>query len=141
MELEHSIVYRIIEPSSCIVLESYFLFKLFALKRKWQDLCNVANDNELQLIRNETFLNLLKFLIENLDFKTNTLILSFVDGCALYEEEQTETQIWLSLPKTKIELICLIIDIAPQKIVIHSNNLHNKTEKLVMFLFNDNSFS
>lgn len=48
-------------------LDSFYHFKLKSLREKWNELITLANENSDYLVSNEAFLDLLKFLIDNLE--------------------------------------------------------------------------
>ncbi len=62
---------HIVEKHLCldknIFLESFFDFKLIQLKNKWIELVKLANDNSAFLLCEDTYYELLKFLIDNLE--------------------------------------------------------------------------
>ena len=135
LELENSIAYRIVEYQPCIILESFFLFKLYPLKNKWQDLCNITNHNNQALVSDDSFLNLLKFLIDNMESKTDCVVLSFEDECLVYQDKQTQSNVWIALTNNPIEIVCSMIDLSPQKIVLHPNPKYKTSENIINFLF------
>ncbi len=135
LELEQAITYRLINYQPCIILESYFLFKLGAIKNKWQDLCDITNKNDTILLENETFLDLLKFLINSIETKTDCVVLSFEDRCLLYEDKKNSNKVWIALTENPVETVCKLIDLSPKKIVVHSNHNFRTTEKIISFLF------
>lgn len=51
-------------------LDSFFHFKLKNLKEKWDELVNIANDNSTYFLAEDSFLELLKFLIDNIEYET-----------------------------------------------------------------------
>lgn len=136
LELERSVAYRLIEYHPVLFLESYFWFKMQVLRSKWQDLCNITNQNEQSLLTNETFLNFLKFLISNLHLKTESVVLSFKDGCLLYQESTGE-QVFVSLSNNPVDTICKIIDLSPNTILVYSNPKFKETEEIIKFLFDE----
>lgn len=132
LELEHSIAYRIIKYLPVIYLESYFAFRLVPLKQKWQDLCNITNNNASAFLSSQTFLSLLKFLIYNLDIKTGCVIVSLEDNCLTYLNSQNK-QVLLGLGND-MQTICQLIDLSPQKIVLKGRE-QTPLIKLIIQLF------
>lgn len=120
-ELEYKIVFRMIKYMPILNLESYFAFKLRPLKKKWQDFCEIANNNSKIFLSNETFLSLLKFLISSLDAKTDCVIVSPNDGCITYLDEDNN-QILLPI-NNNISTICALIDICPRKIILKGTKI------------------
>ena len=54
-------------------VESFYEFKLKQLRLKWFELIKLANENSSYLLCNDTFIDLLKFLIDNIEI-SNELI-------------------------------------------------------------------
>ncbi|MDD4815879.1 MAG: hypothetical protein PHQ62_01900 [Clostridia bacterium] len=67
--------YLVLEEN--LILESFFHFKLQPLKEKWQELVKIANDNSTYLLSDDSFLELLKFLIDNIEFASDELNVVF----------------------------------------------------------------
>ena len=59
--------------TSSIDLDAFYYFKLSMLRDKWQELANIANDNKAYLSSNDTLVELLKFLVDNLELKNDTI--------------------------------------------------------------------
>ena len=66
-ETDRYLVCKNLELGNSLSLEGFYNFKCKDLRRKWQDLVSLANDHSSYLISSETFADLLKFLIENLE--------------------------------------------------------------------------
>ena len=135
LELEHSIAYRMLECMPSINLESYLNFKLHPLKNKWKDLCNITNNNSSAFLSSETFLSLLKFLIDNLDYRTDSVVVSLQDNCMLYEDKSTNEQVFQALDKNEMQVICSLIDLSPRKIIVHKNAKMHDLQQLIVELF------
>ena len=135
LELENSIAYRLIDFSRCIVLESYFEFKLSPLKKKWNELCNLINSNSQVVMADESFLSLVRFLIGNIEDRTNCLVVSLNEGYVVYEDSKTKQKVWCALPKNQTDIVCKIIDIAPKKIVVYASSNSGSTINLLKTLF------
>ena len=56
-------------------LDSFFHFKIKNLKEKWDELVNIANDNSTYFLAEDSFLELLKFLIDNIEYESFNLII------------------------------------------------------------------
>ncbi len=135
LELERSLAYRMLQCMPTINLESYLNFRLHSLKSKWQDLCDITNNNSTAFLSSETFLSLLKFLIENLDYKVDNVIVSPQDNCLLYVDIETNEQVFRQLDSSEMQVICTLIDLAPRKIIMHSNPTMHGLQQLIVDLF------
>lgn len=63
--------YMILDSS--IDIEAFYYFRLGVLRDKWKELVQIANDNKAYLSSNETLVELLKFLVNNLELKNDTI--------------------------------------------------------------------
>lgn len=70
--------YIVLEKS--IDVEAFYFFRLSALREKWKELVQIANDNKAYLSSNETLVELLKFLVNNLELKNDTINLMQDNG-------------------------------------------------------------
>ena len=105
-----------------INLESFFEFKLKVLKNKWLELTKIANENSSYLLTDDTFYELLKFLIENIEISYDTInIILNTDGYTMLDEnfkcienfKECGDGVWL---------IENIIALSPRKINVYSDS-------------------
>ncbi len=109
-----------------LYLESFFDFRLKSLQNKWQELVDLSNENREFLLSSESFIDLLKFLVDNLDicedeisiFKENGEYKIFLNG----------ENISIS-PVSEDNIVSSVIDLSPQKI-----NLYFKESSKAIFL-------
>lgn len=66
-ETDKYLVGRSLELKKHLNVDSFFEFKLRGLKNKWYELVGLANDNAAYLLASDTFIDLLKFLVDNLE--------------------------------------------------------------------------
>lgn len=135
-EIERQIVLRSIKYSPKIVLESYLNFKLKPLKSKWKELCNLTNNNSVLFLQSETFIELLKFLISNLEIKKECVVVSFKSPCIVYEEKQNSI---ISINTFDLNdefgIISELIEMCPQRIKLIANNNARNIINLLSELF------
>ncbi len=125
IELEKEVVLRNIYFPRELNLNSFLFFRLHALKQKWQEMCVLANQNSAVFLKNESFLDLLKFLIDNLDYKCEKIIV---------DEEQNklfakkgEMQEFLCEYSNQLDILTKIIELSPKNIIIlGSTNRENQ---------------
>ena len=79
-DTDRHIIKQKLKCLSGVIIDSFINFKLKVLKHKWMDLVNLANDNVMYLMSNDTFIELLKFLISNLDFRTELVDIHLING-------------------------------------------------------------
>ena len=66
-ETDVHLIQKSLNIENDIYLESFFDFKLIQLKNKWLELVKLANDNASFLSHDDTYIELVKFLIDNLE--------------------------------------------------------------------------
>lgn len=118
-----------------IFIDSFYDFKLRQLKAKWQELIKLANENSSYLLCNDTFIELLKFLIENIEISTGLInVVKNEDEFLLCDEKfnaiSTENEGLCSLNKTEdkdseIDLITSLIALSPRKINVYCDKYEN----------------
>ena len=67
-------------------LDSFFDFCLDVLKNRWDEVCNLANENIHYLVCQKTFMELLQFLISNIDCKMDDTIFMHIHEQAVRED-------------------------------------------------------
>lgn len=72
-ETDKYIVQKFLVLENALDLESLYYFKLSQLRDKWKELVQIANDNKTYLSSNETLIELLKFLVDNLEPKYESI--------------------------------------------------------------------
>ena len=115
-------------------LESFYQFKLSTLKSKWTELVTLANENREYLTSSESFLDLLKFLVDNLEICEEEI--------SIYKDNEENYQILISdkLYQNKVfsedSLVSSIIDLSPQKINLYCDE-DSRAINLLHCLFED----
>lgn len=135
-EVEKKMVLRSLFFSKKLVLESFINFRLQPLKKKWEEMCNLTNHNSNLFLRSETFIELLKFLIANLDRRSDCLVLDFEDGCKLYEEKNDKIfALQNFMVDDDINIVVSMIELCPNKIKIISGEKNKEIISLLGELF------
>ena len=135
IELEKQLTIRLIDLSKNLVLESFLNFKLPFLAKKWKEMCCLTNMNASVFLKSGTFLELLKFLIVNLEYKTKNLVLDFSDGCKIFKDNNKDS-IKLIDSDDVVEILTSVIELSPQKIKIIAKE-NNEAICLICDLFCD----
>ena len=139
-DIDKQIIVRMLLGLDSVVISAFVSFKLSVLKTKWDDLVNLANDNIIYLMSSDTFIELLKYLISNLDFRTNevnvfynncTYILKDSKGMPIKEEHNDMKDC------SDAVLITSLISLSPQKIKLHIDNFDGDVINLLFNLFGD----
>lgn len=128
-DTDYYIVQRCLTFDKNLYLESFYDFKLAPLKNKWNELVNLANENRDYLISNESFIDLLKFLIDNLDICQEEVdIIEEDDGYKLFIDNDEDN--YKDKTLNEESLISSIIGLSPQKINLYCQNCNRATNLL-----------
>jgi len=116
-ETDKYLVRRSLILSNSLYLESFFAFRLTSLKEKWEELVNLSNDNRDYLISKESFIDLLKFLVDNLDICENEIdIIKEQDG---YRIINSDNSFYENRIISEEKVVSSVIDLSPQKINLY----------------------
>ena len=116
-ETDRYLVRKALNLEHDLFLESFYQFKLSTLKAKWTELVTLANENREYLNSTDSFIDLLKFLVDNLEICEEEI--------SIYQSEDLSYQILVSnkLYQNKVfseeSLVSSIIDLSPQKINLY----------------------
>lgn len=102
-----------------LYLESFYRFRLKSLLDKWEELVSLSNENKEYLISKESFIDLLKFLVDNLDICEEEIsIVKEQGGYRIYAED---SNIFLDKLISEDSMVSSVIDLSPQKINLYFN--------------------
>ena len=130
MELEKAIAIRMIYFPKVLNINSFLNFNLPTLKQKWQEMCNLTNMNSALFVKSATFLDLLKFLIANLDYKYEKIVVDFSTGIIFCEQDKKGLKICDFETNNVVDVLTKVIELSPKHIKIKS--LYNNEIKDVM---------
>lgn len=138
-ELERQIILRKLElKENKINLQSFLYFKLNTLIKKWQELCELANKNTMTILKKENFIELLRFLLQNIDSKCQSVILELQDKCLIYHDNKNDFDIITSIDTSdSFNVLSKLMDLNPYLIKIHSNEQNLEMIKLLRSVFDD----
>jgi len=121
-ELDRKIVARNLIYGDKINLESYFEFRLQSLKRKWTELTKLTNENAFLFLSSETFIELLKFLIPNIEPKFDCLTISFSDRVYITEYSGNKCSVVADYALSEeATLLTGIIELSPRQLNIEGS--------------------
>ncbi len=110
-----------------LYLESFYDFRLGKLRDKWEELVSLANENKDYLLNSDTLLDLLKFLIDNIDISQQEIdVVEEEGGYRIFAESDDESMEGLSEER----LVSSLIDMSPQKINLYCKKENPATELL-----------
>lgn len=114
-ETDFYIVSKNLDLNKNLYIDSFYNFKLKALKNKWEELVVLANENSDYLVSRDAFFDLLKFLIDNLEIGREEVdIFEDENGYSITSQEPILDFECEKLSKEK--LVSSIIEICPKKI-------------------------
>ena len=104
-----------------LYVESFYRFKLKALQDKWEELVNLSNENKEYLISRDSFIDLLKFLVDNLDICEEEI--SVVKENGGYRIYTLDDEILSENLISEEGMVSSVIDLSPQKINLYFNEM------------------
>ena len=118
-----------------IDLFGFFNFKLLSLRQKWQELTSIANENEVYLYSDETFIELIKFLVDNIEIKSDVInIMSTNDSYSLFDSKFDSVSNFDDMSDEKV--VDTLIALCPKNINIYcSEKLSVNLKNLICRLF------
>ena len=135
IETDNYIVNKYLEIDKKINIESFFNFRLQPLKQKWQELVEISNQNEIYLYKDDTFLELIKFLIDNIEVKNDAVNIMPLDKSYGIFDSKFDI-IEPSNDMSEEKLVTDLIALSPKSINIYcSEILSNKIKTLICKLF------
>ena len=121
-ETDKFIIKKSLELKNDLFLESFFQFKLKSLQNKWNELVSLANENREYLLSNESFIDLLKFLVDNLDICEEEIsIIKEDSGYRIF----TDNNFYSNSIFDEENIVSSVIDLSPQKINLYFNERSN----------------
>ncbi len=137
-EIDKQIILERLNFRSVFYLTSFISFKLKFLKKKWDELVSLANDNMIYLLNEDSCVELIKFLISNLEHRYYAVNIFSKDDCYLLCDMQGKVIEDFLIDKHIIyddsNLITSLIALNPEKIIVHCNKFSK--DKLLKNLFN-----
>jgi hypothetical protein len=134
-ETDKFLVLKNLNLEKSLYLDSFYDFRLTSLKSKWTELVSLANENRVYLISNDAFVDLLKFLIDNIEICEDEInIVENDEGYKIFLEDGETT--YDNVIFNEEGLVSSIIDLAPQKINLYCRS-ENSTIGLLEKIFDE----
>ena len=137
-QLDKEIILDKIIHSSTVYIDSLFNFGIKKLKDKWYELVLLANENYFYINNDETFVQLIKFLMSNIDYRVNTVNVYYKDNRYQFFDQNNNyiNDYLLDYPSNDDNfLINSLISLSPKKIKIHCEL--NNNDYYLYELFNE----
>jgi len=127
-ETDRYIVTHNLKLNEKFFIESFYDFRLRQLRSKWQELIKLANENANYLLCNDTFIDLLKFLIENIEISTGCINVVKENDCyKICDENFNEIEQEQDKENNEAFLITSIINLSPKRINIYCDDTENSS--------------
>ena len=126
-ESDKYVVQRMLNLEHSIDIETFYYFKLSALRDKWKELVQIANDNKAYLSSNETLVELLRFLVDNLELKNDTINLTQKNGKVMFYDINFNLLKASDINEKDIDstIISSLIALAPKSVNIYASGTFN----------------
>lgn len=121
-----------------IDVEAFYYFKMAMLRNKWKELVQIANDNKAYLSSNETLVELLKFLVNNLELKNETINLMLDNNKVCFYDINFKLLKENNAEEKEIDstIISNLISFAPKYVNVYcQDNFSNSLIKLLKQIF------
>ncbi|MDD4111091.1 MAG: sporulation protein YtxC [Clostridia bacterium] len=127
-----------------IFIDSFYQFKLKQLRGKWFELIKLANENAGYLLCSDTFIDLLRFLIENIEISSELInVVKKEEDYLVCDEKFNKINVeeGICLLKnenedTNINLITSLISLSPRKINVYCDlNENNPSLTFISQIF------
>ncbi len=132
-DIDKQIIYQKLTCYDNIVLQSFVDFRLKILKSKWNDLISLANDNYLYLLSGGNFLELMKFLLSNLECKVKNVKVVYSQGIFKLYSGEKELKPLLFDSGSSQDMVMGLIGLCPEKISLCDSPVLDKN--IVSFLY------
>lgn len=119
-----------------IYIDSFYYFKLSFMREKWQEILNIINASTYTT-DSDSFLDLLKFLVNNLDCNVPLINVHFKNNKFLvYDSKNRLIKLKEVGDSVEVDLINQIIELSPKIINLYcSNNISKDTFNVMYYLF------
>lgn len=121
-ETDAFIIAKELKLDKNINLDGFYYFHLKSLREKWEELTSIANDNGYFLICPENFVDLLKFLVDNLEITHGTInVYCDEKGFKIFDELDKYLEV-----KEDEDLLSTLIGLSPKKINFYGDSNNEK---------------
>lgn len=133
-ENEHKLLDKLLFVSDDMALDGFFNFKLNELKERWLEICRLTKSNGAYLYDDETYNELLRFLISAVNPKINKLTVSETDGNYRLMGALNTGTLELNACDS-MQLMYYLIDLAPLELVIEGGISNSELMQRLVGIF------
>lgn len=118
INIDRQLVYNALKSfEDDLFVESFLKFNLASLEKRWQELTALVDSNSLYFAKTETFFELLKFLIANLQSEGGDVLLTQKNGVLTLSDKNTKCHSF-DTREDAMNVVIKLISILPKKIKI-----------------------
>lgn len=125
-DLDKEVILENLNFKHVLYFNSFINFVLRFLKSKWDELITLANDNVMYIVCEDSFLELIKFLISNLEHRCYAVNIFSKQDCYLLCDIEGKSINDFLVEKNIIyddtNLLTSLIALNPEKIIFHCND-------------------
>ncbi|MCM1367384.1 MAG: hypothetical protein NC184_01025 [Roseburia sp.] len=133
-ENEHKLLQNALHVEDGMALDGVFNFKLGELKERWLEICNLTKSNGAYLYDDQTYNELLKFLISAVNPKISKLTVCENDGKYRLTGALKNSTLDLSACDA-LELMYYLIDLAPLELIIDGSISNSELSQRLIGIF------
>lgn len=139
-ENEHKLLRDLIKVEDGLTLDGVFNFRLSELKSRWLEICKLTVSNGAYLRDDETYNELLRFLISAVNPKINNLTVSEHNGVFRLVGRSETSSIDINV-NDSMELMYYIIDLAPLELTIDGALSNVELSRNLVGIFDAKTFT
>lgn len=136
-EADKHFIEQCLDFGNRVFVDAVVAFKLKFLKKKWEELVSLANENVMYFLSEDSLLELIKFLISNLEHRCYAVNVFSKSNCYFLCDLQGKRIDDFMLEKQGIyedgSLLSTLVALNPEKIIVHCNKFVK--DKLLRNLF------
>jgi len=123
-EFDRDMVIRKLFFKKELMLDGFYNFRLKELRNRWQEICDLANNNSVYLSYHETFLELLKFLVNTINSKLEEVHIFNENGNYVFYDKDMNKLKYEDYHLDELidsdSIIPSLINLSPNKIIFYS---------------------
>lgn len=123
-EFDKEMVIRKLSFSKELMIDGFYNFRLKELRKRWQEVCDLANNNSVYLSYHETFLELLKFLVNTINSKLEEIHILNENGKYIFCDKDLKQinykEYHLDNDINNDTIIPSLINLSPNKIIFYN---------------------
>ncbi len=133
-ENERKLLNKIVHVEDGMTIDGIFNFRLGELKERWLEICNLTRNNGAYLYDDETYNELLRFLISAVNPKINKLTVCETEGKYRLTGSLKNSVLDLDVGNSS-ELMYCLVDLAPLELVIDGRISNRELSKRLIGIF------